>query len=173
MPVAVGTLGLALLRPPDVLISGDGRHVGFTGMADNTLLVLRDSRSDYARDNLSEIAGMKGTLIPLDQWPGAHCNAAFCQLDVARGGRNWRFLMTRGQDLAEYPALVAACARADVVIADRGLPAGCRPVFLKADRRLLAQTGGLTLDLASGRIDTVAARQGEHGWWRAGARPAQ
>ncbi len=172
VPVAAGTLGLLLLRPPDVLISGDGRHVGFTGIAGNALLVLRDSRSDYARQNLAEIAGMDGALIPLDQWPGARCNDALCQIDFLRGPRTWRFLMTRGQDLAVFGDFVAACARADVVIADRRLPDACRPALLKADRRLLAQTGGLTLDLASGRIDTVAGLQGEHGWWRTSGRPA-
>ena len=172
VPVAAGTVGLLLLRPPDVLISGDGRHVGFTGLADNALLVLRDSRSDYARQNLAEIAGMQGTLIPLEQWPGARCNADFCELDVPRGGRSWHFLMSRGQDLAPFFELVAACARADVVIADRRLPAACRPAVLKADRRLLERTGGLTLDLASGRIETVAALQGEHGWWRGKPWPA-
>lgn len=171
LPVLAGTIGLAMLRPPDVLISGDGHHVGFTGLADDTLLILRDSRSDYARQNLAEIAGMSGKLVPLDQWPGARCNEDFCVLELPRGGRTWRFLLARGYNPVPLRDLAAACERVDIVVADRRLPALCRPAMLKADRRLLDQTGGITLDLAAGRIDTVAARQGDHGWWR--PRPMQ
>ncbi len=166
VPILAGTVGLMLVRPPDVLISGDGRHVGFTGLADDTLLILRDSRSDYARQNLAEIAGMSGKLVPLDQWPGARCNDDFCGLEVQRGGRNWRFLMARGHNPVPIRDLAAACERVDIVVADRRLPAACRPAWLKADRQLLDATGGISLDLAAGRIDTVAARQGEHGWWQ-------
>ncbi|MET0179756.1 MAG: ComEC/Rec2 family competence protein, partial [Novosphingobium sp.] len=62
VPVAVGTVLLAGLRPPDVLISGDGRHLGITGEAGG-LLVLRESRSTFVSDNLREIAGMDGVLV--------------------------------------------------------------------------------------------------------------
>ncbi|MES2492022.1 MAG: ComEC/Rec2 family competence protein [Pseudomonadota bacterium] len=174
-PVLAGTFGLLSARPPDVLISGDGRHVGFTGVAADTLLVLRDTRSDYARENLSEIAGMSGTLLPLTQWPGARCNDDFCALDITRGQRTWRFLLARGSDPVPLRDLAAACERADVVIADRRLPAACRPAFMKADRRLLERTGGMAIDLSKGRIETVAARQGDHGWWqpRVTFRPAR
>ena len=166
VPVMAGTVGLMLVRPPDVLISGDGHHVGVTGLADDTLLILRDSRSDYARQNLAEIAGMSGKLVPLDQWAGARCNDDFCALEIPRGGRNWHILMARGTNPVPIRDLVAACERADIVVADRRLPYACHPAWLKADRQLLDATGGLSLDLAARRIDTVAARQGEHGWWR-------
>ena len=166
VPVALGTAALALLRPPDVLISRDGRHVGFTGVAPDRLLILRDSKSDYAKDNLAEIAGMSGELITLDQWPDARCNDDFCALELQRGGRTWRFLMARGKNPVPIRDLVSACERVDVVVADRRLPWACKPAVLKADRAMLEQNGGLTLDLASGRITTVAGTQGEQGWWR-------
>ena len=74
--------------------------------------------------------------------------------------------MARGKDLVAIPVLAAACQRADIVVADRRLPAACKPRLLKADRALLRQTGGLAIDLVSGRVRSVAETQGEHGWFR-------
>ncbi len=166
IPVALGTAGLASASAPDVLISGDGRHVGITGAVPGELLVLRDSRSDYARDNLMEQAGMEGQTRSLDDWPGAACSREFCTVTLRRGGRNWRFLLGRGTDYVEERALSAACERVDVVVADRWLPRSCRPAWFKADRALLGKTGGLAIDLTTGQVRTVAEGQGEHGWWK-------
>ncbi len=44
---------------------GDGRHVGIVG-EDERLLVLRDTDSDFTRDNLLELAGVEGEPVPLD-----------------------------------------------------------------------------------------------------------
>jgi competence protein ComEC len=74
--------------------------------------------------------------------------------------------MARSAVLVEEGALARACAQADVVVADRFLPRSCRPRWLKADRRLLRQTGGLALHLDRPRVVTVAQGQGQHGWWR-------
>ena len=166
VPLVVGSLSLALLHPPDVLISGDGRHVGITGESAGELLVLRESRSGFATDTLSELAGMDGALKALDEWPGAACNADFCAIALNRGGRAWRLLMARGREAVPERALAAACDRSDIVVADRWLPRSCHPAMLKADRALLASTGGLAIDLGQGTIQTVADSQGEHGWWR-------
>lgn len=175
VPAALGMVMLATLRPPDVLVSGDGRHVGITGESAE-LLVLRASKSDYVRENLTEIAGMAGETRILSDWPGARCNEDFCAASLQRGGRSWQLLIARGKDYVPARALAAACERADVVIADRRLPGACRPRWIKIDRELLDRTGGLTIDLERGRIDTVSELQGEHGWWqptvRARYRPA-
>jgi len=56
---ALGAVLLALTPVPDLLISGDGRNVGITGEGDS-LLVLRQSRSDYTREILMELAGVEG-----------------------------------------------------------------------------------------------------------------
>lgn len=165
-PALLGTVLLLTLRPPDLLISGDGRHVGITGEAGTDLLVLRDSRSQFTRENLLEIAGMEGDLRALDTWPGAQCNTDFCALRLRRGGRDWQLLLGRGREYVAERALAAACDRADVVIADRWLPASCRPRWLKADRNMLARSGGMAIDLARGKVRTVEQGQGEHGWWR-------
>ncbi|MCB2075265.1 MAG: ComEC/Rec2 family competence protein [Novosphingobium sp.] len=170
VPIAAGIVSLILLRPPDILVSADGRHVGITGESDSDLLVLRTTRSDYVRDNLTELAGMRGDLRQLSHWPGARCNGDFCALDLERGGRSWKLLIARSKERVPERALAAACERADIVIADRWLPYSCRPKVLKADRRLLSRTGGLAIDLENQCIRSVADEQGGHGWWRNGER---
>ena len=171
LPIAAGVLWLILLRPPDLLVAGDGTHVGIAGLSDGTLVVLREPRSDYSRDSLTEMAGIDGRTLQIDEWPGARCNAAFCTLELERGGRVWHLLLARGMQPATVRDVVAACELSDVVIANRWLPPSCKPRVLKADRRMLDRTGGLTIDLERGRIDTVAAGEGDHGWWHPVIRP--
>lgn len=171
LPVAAGMLMLAALKAPDVLISGDGRHVGITGEGPE-LLVLRESRSDYTRENLTEIAGMAGETKALAEWDGARCNEDMCLVRLQRGGRDWSLLITRSKDLIAERELAAACERVDVVIADRWLPGSCRPRWLKADRPYLDSSGGLALDLEQGKLTSVAQNQGEHGWWQPTIRPS-
>jgi competence protein ComEC len=165
VPALLGLILLGQLRSPDLLISGDGRHVGITGEAGEDLLVLRQSRSDFTRDNLLETAGMSGATRLLDDWQGARCNSGYCAIELKRRARSWQVLMARGNDYIDERALAAACERADIVVASRYLPRSCRPRWFKADRRMLGQTGGLTVDLERGRITTVAQSQGQHGWW--------
>ena len=172
----LGAAGLAtvllLLTPtPDVLISGDGRQVGVV-TEDGRLLSLRDTRSEFTRDNLMELAGVEADPVPLAEWPGAECSADFCVLAVERAGRTWQLLLARSRNLIEERALAAACERADIVVADRYLPRSCRPRELLADRRMLDVSGGLALVLQADGIEqaAVADTQGEHGWWR--GRPA-
>jgi competence protein ComEC len=49
----------------------------------------------------------------------------------------------------------AACKRVDIVVSDRWLPISCRPKWIKADRRLLAQSGGLAFYLDAKRVVTA------------------
>lgn len=165
VPALVGLTLLAQVRAPDLLISGDGRHVGITGEAEGELLVLRDSKSDYTRDNLTETAGMSGSLRTLEDWPGAHCSEGYCAITLRRGGRDWQLLLARGKTMVPVRALAAACERADIVVSERYLPWGCKPRWLKADRDMLERSGGLTVNLESGRIRSVAEDEGQHGWW--------
>lgn len=165
VPIVIAS-GMLIATPvPDVLISNDGRHVGITTQ-DGRLLSLRDSRSDYARDNLLELASVSGEPIPLADWPQAQCSSDFCVVNLERGGRVWSLLLARSRDRIEERSLAAACGEADIVVADRFLPRSCKPRWLKADTRLLRKTGGLAITLEDERIDTVASRQGQHGWWR-------
>lgn len=170
LPVAAGGVLTVLAPAPDVLISGDGRQVGLRG-ADGRLLILRDSRSDFVRENLSELSGIEGNPVPLAEWPGAECSRDFCVVSLKREGREWYILMARSRELVEERALAAACERADIVVADRYLPRSCRPRWIRADRHMLSRSGGLALSLDPPRLRTVAQDHGAHGWWRGNDRP--
>lgn len=165
VPVAAATAMFLATPVPDVLISGDGRHVGITGEGER-LLVLRESRSDYTRDNLMELAGVAGEPVALADWPGAECSADFCVITLNRGGRDWHLLMSRSSNRIEERALAAACERADIVVSERWLPRSCRPRWLKADARYLEESGGLALTLDGPSLQSVGAGEGDHPWWR-------
>ena len=84
---------------------------------------------------------------------------------MGQDGRGWHVLAFRSAYLAPWSDTVAACANADIVIADRRLPRGCSPRWLKLDRQTLARSGGLTIQLGNPPvIATVAEREGQHPW---------
>ncbi|WP_248005849.1 ComEC/Rec2 family competence protein [Novosphingobium sp. HR1a] len=167
LPIAsVGVFLLATAPAADMLVSGDGRHVGLVEDGGKRLYLLRNSESGYARDNLMEFAGIEADPVTFDKFPGARCNRDFCALPVRRSGTTWHVLVSRGRDAVAERSLAAACERSDIVISDRWLPRSCKPRWFKADRGSLGQTGGLAVYLGKARIDTVAQTQGEHGWWR-------
>jgi competence protein ComEC len=167
LAAAALAIGLLLATPaPDLLIAGDGRNVGIA-TAEGRLLLLHDSRSEFTRDNFKELAGVEAEPVALAEWPGADCNADFCAVTLRRAGRDWRLLLSRSRYLVDAAVLAAACARADIVVSERWLPRTCLPKRLKADGRMLARTGGLSVVLADPLpVETVASSQGEHGWWR-------
>lgn len=166
VPACFGIVWLILLEPPDILVTGDGRHVGLLDDSGDGLVTLRDTGSDYVRDNLREFAGIEGELTPLASWPGSRCNRDFCSVRIDRAGRSWDLLIARGRDQVPERSLAAACDKADIVIADRWLPWSCKPRWLKADRTMLDRTGGLAIRLRGNSVETVAAGQGRHGWWK-------
>ncbi|WEK46950.1 MAG: ComEC/Rec2 family competence protein [Candidatus Andeanibacterium colombiense] len=165
VPLVLASGLLAMSRAPDILITGDGRHVGITGEGVR-LLVLRETTSDFTSENLRELAGMEGEMLTLDRWPGADCSADFCVTTLRRGRRDWRLLLARSRAQVSERELAAACDRADIVVADRMLPNACRPAWIKADLKSLRVSGGLAIYLAEGEVRSVADAQGEHGWWR-------
>jgi competence protein ComEC len=171
IPALLATLSLAWLRPPDVVITGDGRNLGIVSGDGAELMVLREGRSSFTRNEMLESAGMAGNIGPLDKWPGAHCNHDFCLVEFGRGGRIWHLLIARtrvrfSDNALADDALARACAGVDIVIAQQRLFGPCRPALIKADRALLMQTGGLALDLVNRQVTSVAAGQGDHPWWR-------
>ncbi|MEO5707424.1 MAG: ComEC/Rec2 family competence protein [Alteraurantiacibacter sp.] len=182
LPSALGVLLLITTPVPDLLISGDGRHVGITGQPvagqsvagqsvaerSDQLLVLRESRSDYTRDNMMELAGVSGLPVALEDWPDAQCSADFCVITMRRGGRDWHSLMSRNRQRIEERALAAACERADIVVSERWLPYSCQPRWLKADRDYLDESGGLAILLDPPTLRTVGEEQGNHPWWVGG-----
>ena len=63
--------------------------------------------------------------------------------------------------------MAAACRRVDIVMSDRWLPQSCQPKWIKADRRLLEQTGGLAIYLAEQRVITVNENRAHMPWVQA------
>lgn len=162
-PVVVGLIGIALLAPPDIVVTGDGRHVAVRTPA-GTMALLREGAGDYVRDVLSESAGYDGTLEAIATMPQARCSTDLCAVTLPRGGRDWQLLVTRNAMLVDRPILERDCAAADIVISDRGLPYWCRPRWMKIDRRLLSRTGGLSIGLENGKVHTVHRPGDAHPW---------
>ncbi len=158
LPIAAG-LAIAVLAPvPDLFVSGDGRHVGV--VRPGGLAMLRPRASDFLRSMWGNAAGTDDSA-PL---PGARCSADACLADIDAGGRTWRVLLTISRDFVAREAFEPACAAADIVVSDRRLPRWCRPRWLKLDRPTLAASGAVSIDLAAGRVDSVAGRAGDHPW---------
>jgi len=164
VPILAGALVAATVPTPDLLITGDGRHVALVE-PDGPPLMLRERAGDFTRSQVAENAGFDGDTGWIEDRPTASCNDDACRFDVVRHGRTWHILAFRSPYLAPWSDTVAACARADIVIAERRLPRGCTPRWLKLDRTSLGDTGGLAIRLGDPpRIATVAERLGEHPW---------
>lgn len=167
--LGVAVLGAALIAcqpPPDLLVGGDGRTIGVT-VGNGAFLVISNQPSRVARRQLTETAGYAGEGAPLPLAPDARCNADFCWFIITRGSQRWRLLIARNANLTPATALAPVCAAADIVVAPGPLPAVCRPRRLRLDHAILAQTGGLALDLRHGAIASVAQSEGAHPWWPA------
>jgi len=171
IPALLATASMAWLRPPDVMITGDGRNLGIVSDNGENLMILRQGRSSFNRDQMLEAAGMSGAVSPLDEWPGARCNHDFCLVEVGRGGRIWRLLIARTKANVSSDDLARACAGVDIVVAEQKLFGPCQPALIKADRRLLMRTGGLALDLVNRRVTSVVDDEGDHPGWLAPHRP--
>lgn len=163
LPFAVGAVWALLSPAPDLLVTGDGRHVAVV-LGDGRVALLRDRAGDYVRDMLSEAAGVDGEPLPIDALQAARCSADLCEAKLRRGSRDWHILATRSPYLIDIRRMNRACARADIVISERRLPRSCNPRWAKIDRPLLARTGGLSIDLEQGTIATVASGVGQHPW---------
>ncbi|QGP78356.1 ComEC/Rec2 family competence protein [Sphingobium sp. CAP-1] len=168
-PVAIGVAMTFAASPPDILVTGDGRHVAVrTGKG---MAILRDRAGDYVRDVLSESAGYDGELAAIAALPEARCSTDLCALRLKEGERSWRLLFTRSDVLIARRDFARDCAAADIVVSDRGLPYWCRSRWLKIDRRLLSRTGGLSISLKHGEVHTVFRPGDAHPWIaRAGPR---
>ncbi|ATY34464.1 competence protein ComEC [Sphingomonas psychrotolerans] len=163
LPFAIG-LGWALLTPPpDLLVTGDGRHLAIR-MVNGEMALLRDRAGDYTRAMLGENSGAEeDQLLLLSEVPGARCSPDLCMVEVPAGARRWRVLATRSGYLVPWREMIAACRTADVVVSERRLPPGCSPQWLKLDRDTLAKTGGVAITLADTKVRTVRGG-GSHPW---------
>ncbi|HEX7784134.1 MAG TPA: ComEC/Rec2 family competence protein [Sphingobium sp.] len=163
IPIILGTCLIVMTPKPDVLVTGDGRHVAIR-LANGHMAILRDRAGDYVRDTLSESAGYDGELTAFEDLPSAHCNRDMWAVDIIQGERRWRLLATRSLDLVPAYRLARDCAEADIVVSERRLPRNCRPRWLRIDRSMLRRTGGVAVYLKRNHIQTVKRPGDRHPW---------
>ncbi|MEH3106208.1 MAG: ComEC/Rec2 family competence protein [Sphingomonas fennica] len=160
-PFAAGAILALATPPPDLLVTADGRHLAVRTPAGG-LALLRPRAGDYVRSAVGQAAGIEGEAAALDDWPAARCTADLCAIEIE--GR--RLLATRSAYLVDIRAIAAACARADLVVSERRLPRTCRPRWLKVDRSLLGEAGGLAIRMRAGTVRTALRPGDTHPWVR-------
>ena len=166
LPFAAGALWALSVPPPDILITGDGRHMAVR-TPDGRMALLRERAGDFVRSALADRAGEEEDLPPLDAAPNARCGPDMCLADVTRSGVKWRVGATRSAQMLPWKELVALCPQLDLIVSDRRLPPGCTPRGLKMDRPALADTGGLAITLGRPvQIEQVQRVGDAHPWAR-------
>jgi competence protein ComEC len=163
VPVAIGIFAMILAPRPDMLVTGDGRHLAVVD-SDGKLVLLRSSAGDYAVSMLNENAALTGEPTPMDTWPDARCSADICTFVITRQGRSWSIMATRSRYLVPSMELAAACNKTDIVISERYLPRSCKPRWFKADRGFFERNGGLAIYFADARVDTVQSTNFQQPW---------
>lgn len=163
IPAAIGVIWMFGTRAPDLYITGDGRHVAIRSES-GELTMLRTRSGSFIRDIILENAGIDREPKPIAEWSNADCNTDSCTITIESGDQKWIILATRSNHYIPAMALSAACRRADIVVSERRLPASCQPRWMKADRVMLDQTGGMTIDLENLKISTVRQWTGQHEW---------
>jgi competence protein ComEC len=171
VPFAFGALGAATAPVPSLLVTGDGQHLALV-RDDGVPVLLRSRSGDFVRDLMSEASAYDGDPLNLEEQRFARCSRDACIADIVRGNHAWRLLAIRSRNRIEWASLTRACADADIVVADRWLPKGCTPRWLKLDRKALERTGGVAIYLGEEpRVESVAARLGAHPWRTAATPP--
>ncbi|WP_375392872.1 ComEC/Rec2 family competence protein [uncultured Sphingomonas sp.] len=163
LPLAVGAGWALATPPPDLLVTGDGKHLAVR-TADGGLALLRDRAGDYTQMMLAASGGADGELPLLDEQKNARCSDDLCLAEVTAGGRRWRVAATRSSYPLDAGPLSEQCQAADIVVSERRLPRGCRPRWLRLDRPVLEKSGGVAISLAAGRVETVKVAGDRHPW---------
>jgi competence protein ComEC len=163
VPVMIGAIGAALAPAPDLLITGDGRHLA---VVDHGVpYILRDKAGDYVRKLLAEASGYDSDPELLEDQSASDCSRDACVAVLRHGDAEWRLLATRSAYRIDWADITTACAASDIVVSDRRLPRGCKPRWLRLDSQALQRTGGLSIYLGKEpRVESVAERVGEHPW---------
>lgn len=163
VPLVAGALWAAATPGPDLLVTGDGRHVALR-TDDGDVALLRDRAGDFTRAVLAENGGVDSdALVALAERPKARCSSDLCVAETLHGGRRWRIAATRSGYPVAWRELVAVCADSDIVVSDRRLPRGCQPRWLRLDRGSLSRTGGVAVRFVDGEVRTVQGTS-HHPW---------
>lgn len=162
-PVGAGIIGAVSIPAPDLLVTGDGRHLAV--VKNGVPYLLRDRAGEYVRTMISEVAAFDGDPAALAESTAGTCSRDSCLTRIVRGRRTWHVLATRTGQRIDWLPLTKACAEADIVVSDRWLPRGCTPRWLKLDRESLARTGGVAIYLdEQPHTVTVRDRVAGHPW---------
>lgn len=162
-PLVVGAAWALVTPAPDLLVTGDGRHVAVR-TPDGALALLRDRAGDYTQTMLAASGGVVGDLPLLEEQTNARCSDDLCLAEIAAAGRRWRVLATRSGYPLDPAALIDACGKADIVVSERWLPQACKPRWLRLDKPMVAKTGGVAISFAAARVQTVRWPGDRHPW---------
>ena len=163
LPFILGIAMSTTTPAPDLLVTGDGRHLAVRGN-DGKVALLRPRTGDYMRELLAERSGELVPLIDLDIARGARCGRDLCLATLNRGGRSWRIAATRSPYSLPWSAFAETCHSVDIVISDRRLPRGCKPRWLMLDKAFLSKTGGLAINLSNPHVESVFHANDDHPW---------
>ncbi len=174
IPIIAGLLWSLATPVPDILVTGDGRHVAVR-MPNGALALLRDRAGDYTRSTLAENSGFDDEPLAMSDQVDARCSRDLCMTKVpvrrrwlprlpSAGRRSVTVLATRSAYLVPVEALVAACRNADIVVSERSLPGGCKPRWMRLDAPTLRKTGGVAITLPTGSVRTVLTPGDPHPW---------
>ena len=165
VPVAVGACWTILTPVPDLIVTGDGRHLAWRGQ-DGQLAILRERAGDYTRDTLAENGGLDGEMGELSGTRGARCNRDLCWAVRRIAGKQFMLLATRSGYLVPAGAFIDLCRRADIVVSERRVPRRCRARWLTLDRASLQRTGGVSVSFSGRNVTTVRVPGDAHPWIR-------
>jgi competence protein ComEC len=162
VPLVLGAAFALLAAPPDLLVSSDGRQVALV-TGDGRMAVLRPRGGNFLRTSWGD-ATASTDFMAIADLPHAACSRDACVADTGPPGRTTRVLMLLTAPGHARATFAAACSNADIVVSADIVPHWCAPRWLRLDHASLRATGALAIHTASRRIESVAARSGDHPW---------
>lgn len=169
LPVVAAIIWVVSLAPPDVLVTGDGRHM-VVRQKDGHLAILRAKAHDFVRNQLAMRGGDLAPMVALDATGNADCNPDLCRVRLGDGQSQAIIIATRRDYNLPWEPFIRLCNSSDIFVSDRFLPRACVPKWLKIDRHMLLETGGLAITLRTHHIDAVKMPHDDHPW---ALKPAQ
>jgi competence protein ComEC len=163
-PIACGIILTWSVPEPAILITNDGRHVAVR-RPDGRWAILRERTGQFMRDVFAERAGETEEASLLEDMRGADCSQDLCTVRLPDGNRDWTLGATRSAYMVPWAEMVALCPKLDILVSERGLPKDCHPKWIKADRFLLRQTGGMAISFTpSPSVETTRGGRDDHPW---------
>jgi competence protein ComEC len=164
LAVMSGATWSLLIPIPDLLITGDGRHMAVRNW-NGDMVLLRERTGDYIADLMAERAGESEPLGLLEETHAARCTRDMCVTSIRRDNRTWQIAATRSKDMLDWSELTRLCGQVDIIVSERRLPPKCTPQWIKADRAFLQKNGGMIITLgAIPQVETSRGGRDDHPW---------